>query len=77
MDLSKDVLEAHVRSVHLPSVHNEPTKTLTCPVAHFDYRKQIEKPKTGNVCLARESTPFHCKRHSESVQWQITTKMDF
>ena len=43
MDLSKDVLEAHVRSVHLPSVHNEPTKTLTCPVAHFEYRKQIKK----------------------------------
>ena len=50
MDLGKDVLEAHVRSVHLPSVHNEPTKTLTCPVAHFEYRKQIKKPKTGNVC---------------------------
>ena len=50
MDLGKDVLEAHVRSVHLPSVHNEPTKTLTCPVAHFEYRKQIEKRRTGNVC---------------------------
>ena len=50
--MSKDVLDAHVRSVHLPSVHNEPTKTLTCPVAHFEYRKQIKKQemfaKLGN-----------------------------